>query len=41
MANVPTKLRVAYRILRNPGYIPEELALQKEIVRIEEHASQR
>lgn len=36
MANVPTDLRMAYRILRNAGYVPEELALQKEIVRIED-----
>jgi len=36
MANVPTNLRMAYRILRNGGYVPEELALQKEIVRIED-----
>ena len=36
MANVPTNLRMAYLILRNAGYVPEELALQKEIVRIED-----
>ena len=36
MANVPTCLRMAYRILRNAGYVPEEVALQKEIVRIED-----
>ncbi len=36
MANVPTHLRMAYRILRNAGYVPEEIALQKEIVRIED-----
>ncbi len=36
MANVPTHLRMAYRILRNAGYVPEEVALQKEIVRIED-----
>ncbi len=36
MANVPTSLRMAYRILRNAGYVPEEVALQKEIVRIED-----
>ena len=27
---------MAYRILRNAGYVPEEVALQKEIVSIEE-----
>lgn len=36
MANVPAHLRMAYRILRNAGYVPEEVALQKEIVRIED-----
>ena len=29
MANVPAHLRMAYRILRNAGYVPEEVALQK------------
>jgi len=36
MANVPANLKMAYRILRNAGYVPEEVALQKEIVRIED-----
>lgn len=36
LANVPSQLRMAYRILRNAGYAPEELALQKEILRIED-----
>ena len=36
MANVPANLRMAYRILRNAGYVPEEVALQKEIVRLED-----
>jgi len=36
MHNVPADLRMAYRILKNSGYIPEELALHKEIVRTEE-----
>ena len=36
MANVPAHLRMAYRILRNAGYVPEEVALQKEIIRIED-----
>ena len=39
MANVPTHLRMAYRILRNAGYVPEEVALQKEITRIEDMLS--
>jgi hypothetical protein len=36
MANVPPDLRMAYRILKNAGYVPEEVALQKEITRVEE-----
>ena len=32
MHNVPADLRLAYRMLKNAGYIPEELALRKEIV---------
>ncbi|MBU1231500.1 MAG: DUF1992 domain-containing protein [Proteobacteria bacterium] len=36
MANVPPHLRIAYKILRNAGYVPEEVALQKEISRLED-----
>lgn len=36
MANVPPHLRMAYKILRNAGYVPEEVALQKEISRLED-----
>lgn len=36
MANVPPHLRMAYKILRNAGYVPEEIALQKEISRLED-----
>ena len=36
MECVPKDLRMAYRILKNAGYVPEEVALQKEIVRIED-----
>ena len=32
MDHVPPELRMAYRILKNSGYIPEEVALRKEIV---------
>jgi len=35
MANVPAHLRMAYRILRNAGYVPEELSLRKEINTLE------
>lgn len=36
MHNVPADLRLAYRMLKNAGYIPEELVLRKEIVQTEE-----
>ncbi len=36
MANVPVDLRLGYRMLKNAGYVPEEISLQKEIVRIED-----
>jgi hypothetical protein len=36
MANVPPDLRMAYRLLKNGGYVPEEVALQKEITRLEQ-----
>ncbi|MDY0390774.1 DnaJ family domain-containing protein [Desulfobulbus oligotrophicus] len=36
MANVPEDLRMAYRLLKNAGYVPEEVALQKEITRLEQ-----
>lgn len=35
MANVPEDLRMAYRLLKNAGYVPEEVAMQKEITRLE------
>ena len=31
MRNVPPDLRMAYRMLKNAGYVPEELALRREI----------
>ena len=31
LKNVPPDLRLAYKMLQNSGYIPEELALRKEI----------
>lgn len=36
MANVPEDLRMAYRLLKNAGYVPEEVAIQKEITRLEQ-----
>ncbi len=30
-SQVPSDLRMAYKILKNAGYVPEELNLQKEI----------
>ncbi len=36
MADVPADLRMAYRLLKNAGYVPEEITLQQEITRIEQ-----
>ena len=36
MANVPEDLRMAYRLLKNAGYVPEEVTVQKEITRLEQ-----
>ncbi|MBM9536692.1 J-domain-containing protein [Desulfobulbus alkaliphilus] len=36
LEHVPADLRMGYRLLKNGGYIPEEVALQKEITRIED-----
>jgi hypothetical protein len=36
MANVPEDLRMAYRLLKNAGYVPEEVAMHKEITRLEQ-----
>jgi hypothetical protein len=36
MGHVPPDLRMAYKLLKNAGYVPEEVALQKEIVRTED-----
>jgi len=37
---VPAELRVAYRMLKNAGYLPPELAVRADIKQIE-HALQR
>lgn len=36
LSNVPPDLRMAYRLLKNAGYLPEEVVLQKEITRLEQ-----
>lgn len=36
LSHVPADLRMAYRLLKNAGYVPEEVALQKEITRTEQ-----
>ena len=36
LAGVPADLRMAYRLLKNAGYVPEEVALHQEIARIED-----
>lgn len=52
LTEVPEELRMAYKILKNAGYVPEEITLQKEIVSLrslleactedaEEHAALR
>ena len=36
LSHVPEDLRMAYRLLKNSGFVPEEVALQKEIVQVEQ-----
>lgn len=36
MAAVPADLRMAYRLLKNAGYLPEEVALRQEITTLEQ-----
>ena len=36
MAGVPDDLRMGYKLLKNAGYVPEEVTLKKEISRIED-----
>jgi hypothetical protein len=35
-SHVPEDLRVAYKILKNAGFVPKEVALRKEIVQAED-----
>ena len=36
MSHVPPELRMAYRLLKNAGYLPPEIEAQKEIRQLEE-----
>jgi septation ring formation regulator EzrA len=36
LRHVPADLRMAYRLLKNAGYVPEEVAIQKEITQLEQ-----
>lgn len=36
LSHIPEDLRMAYRLLKNSGYVPEEVALHKEIVQAEQ-----
>lgn len=36
MEHVPADLRMGYRILKNAGYVPEEVGLRKEIAKTED-----
>jgi len=35
-SHVPEDLRMAYRVLKNAGYVPEEMLLGKELVRMQD-----
>ena len=35
-SHIPEDLRIAYKILKNAGYLPPEIALRKEITRAED-----
>lgn len=39
-ANVPTELRVAYRILKNAGFVPPEVELRRDIASVEQLLTQ-
>ncbi|WP_054958415.1 DnaJ family domain-containing protein [Paenibacillus dakarensis] len=34
LSHIPEDLRMSYRLLKNSGYVPEEVSLQKECVRL-------
>ncbi|MBW1740782.1 MAG: DUF1992 domain-containing protein [Deltaproteobacteria bacterium] len=35
-SHIPEDLRIAYKILKNAGYVPPEVALRKEIEKVED-----
>jgi hypothetical protein len=35
-SNVPDDLRIAYKVLKNAGYVPPEVSLRKEIAKTED-----
>ena len=37
-ALVPAEMRMAYRLLKNAGYVPEEVAIRREIASLEQLA---
>ncbi|WP_347552508.1 DUF1992 domain-containing protein [Pseudalkalibacillus hwajinpoensis] len=36
LSMIPEELRIAYKVLKNSGYLPENVQLQKELVSLEE-----
>ncbi|WP_270182668.1 J-domain-containing protein [Alkalihalobacillus sp. CinArs1] len=36
LSSIPEELRIAYKILKNSGYLPEETQLKKELLTLEE-----
>ncbi|WP_377891611.1 DUF1992 domain-containing protein [Alkalihalobacillus sp. R86527] len=36
MSSIPEELRIAYKVLKNSGYLPEESQLKKELSTLEE-----
>ena len=40
LSGVPAELRMAYKILKNAGFVPPEVALRKEIVTLREMLGQ-
>lgn len=36
LSSIPVDLRMAYKVLKNSGYLPEEVELKKELVSLEE-----